>query len=539
MNMPALTIFRNFTTRPFAGDDLQLICFVLGTYRFIQLLCLIPIVIITLIDRFKGQDLLYNGYGRWCPQYELTSENEFISLTYDDRLKVSRPKNQYVFTALACIYMLIDIAWMFALWSAASVGTPTQPKGRDRYLRPLIIFKLCIINLFPILLVVWGIYKTYMSRMDNFGCGQDVELVYDPDATPRFGLFAVLLVTYALELLVFPSIVMNKIVHCTRSHLVQDRYSAQKRSERFEFCLGSCMKCLSVCLRNPNLGGQELKNTGELKDFASNLMEFANNDTKLDLVLSDMYVGGKLLARVQAERRLIAIQRLQQTSNDIKTEREKKNSENENNMTNRRVNSIIMRGVGVVELERTAERTRDAVQNLTKKWGDNVRGALITQRHDNDRLREDEEKEVEEEEKDGMEESKKDDNGASASGLRGNTLKRVDKRRSVLTLQSNEEGKEYVIIEKDILSSDNKDDMNVLNEAAHYCMYAEYVYWHFRLVAVEQFALSQDETRFIASGDSDAGAWSWDHIRDKCCLSSIGLDDSQLIYAHFYSGLGE
>ena len=87
-NMPALTIFRNFTTRPFAGDDLQLICFVLGTYRFIQLLCLIPIVIITLIDRFKGQDLLYNGYGRWCPQYELTSENEFISLTYDDdRLK--------------------------------------------------------------------------------------------------------------------------------------------------------------------------------------------------------------------------------------------------------------------------------------------------------------------------------------------------------------------------------------------------------------------------------------------------------------------
>ena len=106
---------------------------------------------------------------------------------------------------------------------------------------------------------------------------------------------------------------MNKIVHCTRSHLVQDRYSAQKRSERFEFCLGSCMKCLSVCLNNPNLGGQELKNTGELKDFASNLMEFANNDTKLDLVLSDMYVGGKLLARVQAERRLIAIQRLQQT----------------------------------------------------------------------------------------------------------------------------------------------------------------------------------------------------------------------------------
>jgi hypothetical protein len=35
--MPALTIFRNFTTRPFAGDDLQIICLVLGSYRCIQL----------------------------------------------------------------------------------------------------------------------------------------------------------------------------------------------------------------------------------------------------------------------------------------------------------------------------------------------------------------------------------------------------------------------------------------------------------------------------------------------------------------------
>jgi hypothetical protein len=35
--MPALTVFGNFTTRPFAGDDLQLICIVLAAYRGIQL----------------------------------------------------------------------------------------------------------------------------------------------------------------------------------------------------------------------------------------------------------------------------------------------------------------------------------------------------------------------------------------------------------------------------------------------------------------------------------------------------------------------
>lgn len=36
--MPALKIFCNLTTRPFAGDDLHLVCFVLGVYRAIQAL---------------------------------------------------------------------------------------------------------------------------------------------------------------------------------------------------------------------------------------------------------------------------------------------------------------------------------------------------------------------------------------------------------------------------------------------------------------------------------------------------------------------
>jgi hypothetical protein len=45
-------------------------------------------------------------------------------------------------------------------------------------------------------------------------------------------------------------------------------------------------------------------------------MEFTNNDAKVDVVLSDMYVGGKLLARVQAERRYLTIQKLKETSKE-------------------------------------------------------------------------------------------------------------------------------------------------------------------------------------------------------------------------------
>lgn len=49
-------------------------------------------------------------------------------------------------------------------------------------------------------------------------------------------------------------------------------------------------------------------------------MEFANNDAKVDVVLSDIYVGGNLLARVQAERRFLAIQKLKTTSNQQQNE---------------------------------------------------------------------------------------------------------------------------------------------------------------------------------------------------------------------------
>jgi hypothetical protein len=47
-------------------------------------------------------------------------------------------------------------------------------------------------------------------------------------------------------------------------------------------------------------------------------MEFANNDAKVDITLSDIYVGGKLLARVQAERRYMTIQKLKESSNEGK-----------------------------------------------------------------------------------------------------------------------------------------------------------------------------------------------------------------------------
>ena len=65
---------------------------------------------------------------------------------------------------------------------------------------------------------------------------------------------------------------------------------------------------------NPFLSPSELESID-----ASSLpwqMEFANNDTKVNVTLSDIYVGGKMLARVQAERIFNATVALQRTVND-------------------------------------------------------------------------------------------------------------------------------------------------------------------------------------------------------------------------------
>ena len=138
--------------------------------------------------------------------------------------------------------------------------------------RKLIIFKLSILNLFPVALVVVGCLKIAEIRQDNYGCG-DQPLVGDtPDSGTIYNIFCVLMVTYALEMLFFPAIVANRIIRWLRgSRLVRKRYQTEKKGERLEQCLGGCLKCISVMCCN-KAGGKELTNQGEMKDFASNLV---------------------------------------------------------------------------------------------------------------------------------------------------------------------------------------------------------------------------------------------------------------------------
>jgi hypothetical protein len=122
-------------------------------------------------------------------------------------------------------------------------------------------------NIFPILLITFGMLSISYSRRNNYGCGHDV-----PDqsetiqAKAGLAISSVLIVTYALELLIFPAMMANRVIRCLRNNHLFDRDKG--KALRFEFKFGLLLKLLQHLSRG-RAGGTDLKNKGELSDFAT------------------------------------------------------------------------------------------------------------------------------------------------------------------------------------------------------------------------------------------------------------------------------
>ena len=182
-------------------------------------------------------------------------------------------------------------------------------------------------------------------------------------------------------------------------------------------------------------------------------MGLVNNNTSLDMVFSDMYIGLMLLARVQAERRYRAIMYIQHSSN--------------------------------AEINKSKNNVVEDNQGETQKPMPNRRALL-----------------------------------SSHSGKR---------RRSILTLQTAEDGEEYIAVEKNVLSSSNPDDVEILRLSAHYCTYAQRIYVRIYDMAVEDL-LPPNATSFIR----DFGMMQ---PIEQFSLAKLEMPHSQLFYANFYSGI--
>ena len=81
--MPAFKILGNLKTSPLAGDDFQLICIVLGFYRAVQIVCLVPLIINDVIRLYNGSDLNVEG----------TEAQNLVSSNLLSRLLTSPPLN--------------------------------------------------------------------------------------------------------------------------------------------------------------------------------------------------------------------------------------------------------------------------------------------------------------------------------------------------------------------------------------------------------------------------------------------------------------
>mmetsp|Transcript_25683 Transcript_25683/g.55250 ORF Transcript_25683/g.55250 Transcript_25683/m.55250 type:complete len:661 (-) Transcript_25683:16-1998(-) len=322
--MPALKVIgcwgtqRSLTTRPFAGDDLQVLCIFTAAYRVIQVACIIPFWIRLFLFRLHGRSFVApNGYPSWCqddlePIDTINSLYGNSSVSDEERNMSSGPYNYMVipltfYLSVSVLYTVLDIALSLAIWSASSVGTPTEPRGRDKVLPPLIWTKTVFMNFLLVVVLTSGIYFVSEGRRTNYGCGEDDALDQFED-TPWYAMFSVVMFTYAFELLLWPCICMNQIGKSIRSETSKSRlyryFLNKDRSHKNTAAfLGGCFKCLQ-CLSCNRLGGGKIRAQSDLKDAAFAFMDFFNlAGANFDIVPSDMWLAFKMLGRVHRERK--------------------------------------------------------------------------------------------------------------------------------------------------------------------------------------------------------------------------------------------
>jgi len=223
----------------------------------------------------------------WCPQYEELKKNMSTPIFADDiaifnvqsdlflsEVSVYEDREgAYIYGIVtAVVYFGINISWLCMVWSAASIGTPTEPDGRDKYLRPLIIFQLIAGFCFPVILLAFGIHGVKYYREDNFRCGSDVP---PPDVPPdefvHFRFFAFLMITYALEVMFWPTVFISNIVRFFKKHDMFQKRKGRRQRDRIECMIGLMLRCLQ-CMSCGKVGGKDFKNRGELKEFADHFV---------------------------------------------------------------------------------------------------------------------------------------------------------------------------------------------------------------------------------------------------------------------------
>jgi hypothetical protein len=225
--------------------------------------------------------------------------------------KTSADGMRQIMTSAYCFLLLIlivsDLAVLASIYSAASIGTPTQTLERDKFLRPLLQFKIFGLNILMIVLVVCEMVFIQLNRDDNWGCDEGEPTFED---SPWYKLFAAILFLLGLELMLIPCLTtINIVSYIQRLDPLKDKhFTVAHERVCYEACCGGCLKfCGLFCCCN-KAGGREISlHRGDMKDIILALLDFFTYQDIMDVVFSDLYVGLKTLALVQRERQVDCI----------------------------------------------------------------------------------------------------------------------------------------------------------------------------------------------------------------------------------------
>jgi hypothetical protein len=211
-----------------------------------------------------------------------------------------------LYLIISLLYNALDIILSLAIWNAAAIGTPVEPRGREKALVSMVWIKITFMNLLLLAVLGSGIFLTYTGREYNYGCDVHQNSVEYYENSIWYGFFSASMAVYAVELLMWPCIIMNQVgnaialqsrrISLIRSGLTDDKegFCAQ--------CIGCCIQCIRFLSCN-RMGGGSIKAKSDLRDAAVAFMDFFNHEANLDIVLSDVYVAFKLIHRKRREKK--------------------------------------------------------------------------------------------------------------------------------------------------------------------------------------------------------------------------------------------
>jgi sn1-specific diacylglycerol lipase len=278
--MPALRIFGKKTL--LAGDDLRLYTVFALSLRLIQIVVLIPVIVIT---------------KRASDEYRLPNTDETCRRAHEHTNWVDN--SRFFFIAYASVSFITAVAGTaleVGILVTTNKGTPTQPELRKN-LTPLCLCKMIPMSLLRASCLFLGVVSLLI--LDDFcTCGGTVDaMTLCPSIEDWHKYFKVLITTHCIEAIVVATYMIY--FSCKAKPRLPSMVSAETKWKMFCSCCCGFTTLLMCCL-----GGGRDHNWNDYTDIALVLIDYFDSAGIVDVVLSDIIVGFRVLAQDQKQRQL-------------------------------------------------------------------------------------------------------------------------------------------------------------------------------------------------------------------------------------------